>query len=200
MKLNRFERALMNNPVRAWIERHYEAPRLIRLGGRLDGLCALEIGCGRGVGAEILLERFGARAVHAFDLDPTMAALARRRLAAYLPERVQLAAADVTAIPLRDASVDAVADFGILHHVPDWQAGVAEVRRVLRPGGRFYFEEVTRRALGRWVTRKLFDHPAENRFDAREFVRELERRGIEVGANWETRGWGDFVIGVGRAA
>jgi trans-aconitate methyltransferase len=43
----------------------------------------LEIGCGRGVGTEIILERFGARRVFAFDFDPTMVKRARRRLARF---------------------------------------------------------------------------------------------------------------------
>ncbi len=60
----------MNNPVRALMQRRYEARLLERLGGRLEGLRVLEIGCGRGIGTEIILEHFGAREVHAFDLDP----------------------------------------------------------------------------------------------------------------------------------
>jgi ubiquinone/menaquinone biosynthesis C-methylase UbiE len=48
----------------------------------------------------------------------------------------------VTAIAVPDSRYDAVFDFGIIHHVPDWRAAVAEVARVLRPQGRFYAEEV----------------------------------------------------------
>lgn len=58
MKLNQIEKALMNNPVRSFVQR-YEAAALERLGGRTEGLRVLEIGCGRGVGTEILFKRFG---------------------------------------------------------------------------------------------------------------------------------------------
>ncbi|MHC1764565.1 MAG: methyltransferase domain-containing protein [Verrucomicrobiia bacterium] len=51
------------------------------MGGPLLGGRALEIGCGRGVGVEIILDVFGAATVDAFDLDPRMIAVARRRLA-----------------------------------------------------------------------------------------------------------------------
>lgn len=197
MQLNRVEKALMNNPVRALIQQHYEAPLLERLGGRLDGLRVLELGCGRGVGTELLLTRFGAREVHAFDLDPDMVRLAQQRLARFA-ERVHLAVGDAVAIAEHDASVDAVVDFAIIHHVPDWQAAISEVRRVLRPGGRFFFEEVTRHALNRWSYRTFLDHPSENRFSAAEFISALEQQGISVGTNTVTRFFGDFVIGVGR--
>jgi ubiquinone/menaquinone biosynthesis C-methylase UbiE len=72
MKLTRVEKALMNNPLRLALQRHYEGPLLERLGGRLQGKRVLEMGCGQGVGIEIILERFGAREVHAYDLDPDM--------------------------------------------------------------------------------------------------------------------------------
>jgi ubiquinone/menaquinone biosynthesis C-methylase UbiE len=198
MKLNRIEKALMNNPVRVAVQRWYEAPLLQRLGGDVGGLRVLEVGCGRGVGTEILFEQFGAREVCAFDVDPEMVALARRRLAGYPPERLRLTVGDVTAIAEPDASFDAVFDFGIMHHVPDWPAAVAEVSRTLCPGGRFFFEEVTAHALRRWSARTFLDHPAHNRFSAAEFVAELERRSIQVGGNFVERIFGDFVIGVGR--
>lgn len=71
--------------------------------------------------------------------------------------------------------------FGILHHVPDWQVAVAEIRRVLRPSGRFFFMEVTCGALTRRSYRHLFANPAENRFSCAEFIAELERQRIAVG-------------------
>jgi ubiquinone/menaquinone biosynthesis C-methylase UbiE len=197
MKLNAAEKLLMNNPIRALVQRRFEAPLLERIGGRLEGLQVLEIGCGRGVGTQILLERFGAARVHAIDLDADMVRRARRRLAPYGDGRVRLDVADATQIPAPDASFDAVADFGIIHHIPDWQQAVREVRRVLKPGGRFLFEEVTRHALERWSYRTFLVHPEENRFSAEEFIAELERNDIRVGHNSVTRFFGDFVIGAG---
>lgn len=88
MKLNLIEKALVNNPVRALLQRRYEAPLLQRLGGCRQGLRVLEIGCGRGVGTEIIFKDFGAREVHAFDLDPDMIFQAKARLADYAPEQL----------------------------------------------------------------------------------------------------------------
>lgn len=198
MKLNRVEKALMNNPARAILQRWYEARLLERLGGRVDGLRVLEVGCGRRVGTQIIFERFGAGTVDAFDLDPEMVQLARQRLTPYGPDRLHLSVGNVTAIDAAEASYDAVFDFGIVHHVPHLQIAVSEIRRVLKPGGRFFFEEVTSRALDRWSYRTFLEHPAENRFSGEEFVAELEAQGITVNGNAVSRFFGDFIIGVGR--
>ena len=195
VKLNAVEKVLMNNPVRAALQRHYEAAILHRLGGDIRGGRALEIGCGRGVGAEIILERFNAERVDAFDLDPDMVQRAELRLARF-GDRVRLWTGSAVGIAASDGSYDAVFDFGIIHHVPQWRDVIAEVRRVLMPGGRFYFEEVTRHALERWTYRTFLEHPEDDRFSAEDFVAELEAQGLRVADRWLTRFFGDFVLGV----
>lgn len=184
MKLNLAEKLLVNNPARALVQRHYEGPLLRKLGGRLDGARVLDVGCGQGVGVQILLEQFGAAQVYGIDLDPRQIRRAQRRFAHNSDSdpdsnaRVVLAVASVDKLPFPDKYFDAVFDFGVLHHVVDWQAAVAEIRRVLKPSGLFFFEEVTRAALNRWLYRTFLNHPAENRFSEEEFLAELPVHGI----------------------
>ncbi|MDJ0866271.1 MAG: class I SAM-dependent methyltransferase [Myxococcota bacterium] len=178
MRLNRFEFAMMNNPVRAAIQRHFEAARLLRLGGAVRGGTALEMGCGRGVGAELVLDVFGAARVDAFDLDPRMVERARTRLAPR-GERARFWVGDATSIPVPDASYDAVFDFGIIHHIPRWRLALAEVRRVLKPEGRFYAEEVLAPFLENRVVRRLLEHPEADRFDRDTFQAALSEAGLE---------------------
>ena len=193
MLLNRLEKALMNNPVRSAFQRHLEAPQLLRLGGPLTGGVALEVGCGRGVGVELILERFGAERVEAFDLDPHMVALARRRLASR-GDAVRVSEGDASAIEAEDARYDAVFDFGILHHVPRWRDAIGEIQRVLKPGGRFFAEEVSERALENPVIRRLLAHPREDRFDFEEFCGELTARDFSLCGAKAVLGLGGFVV------
>jgi ubiquinone/menaquinone biosynthesis C-methylase UbiE len=184
VKLNWVEFGLMNNPVRAFVQRRVEAARLLRMGGRMEGGTALEIGCGRGVGAALILDAFGAEQVDAFDLDPRMVRRARQRLGS----RARLWVGDAERLPLNGARYDAVVDFGILHHVPRWREALLEVARVLKPGGRFYAEEVLGGFIRHPLTKLFVEHPQEDRFDAPTFRAAMEEAGLAVQAQEEWRG------------
>ena len=97
---------------------------------------ALEIGCGRGVGVEIIFDLFSAATVDAFDLDPKMIELAGKRLKSR-GDRVSLWVGDATHIEAPESTYDTVFDFGIIHHIPDWRKAVAEVHRVWCPEADF---------------------------------------------------------------
>ena len=168
MLLNRIEYLLMNNPIRAAIQCGWEARRLLAMGGPMNGGRALEIGCGRGVGIQIILDTFGASHVDAFDLDPRMVRAAERRHR-HRADRVKVWQGDATHVNQADAHYDAVFDFGIIHHVPSWRDAISEVWRVLKPGGRFYAEEVFDRFINGFPWRWLLKHPREDRFDAAGF-------------------------------
>jgi ubiquinone/menaquinone biosynthesis C-methylase UbiE len=191
MLLNRFEKAMMNNPVRALVQRHYEAQKLARLGGRVRGLHVLEVGCGRGFGVELLLDRFGAARVDAFDLDSHMVELAERRLRRH-GDRVRLWQGSVTSIAARDGQYPAIFDFGIIHHVPAWRDALREIYRVLEPGGRFFAEEVLEQFILHPLWRRLLDHPQEDRFDRNGFVKALKDVGFVRVRSDEL--WGDFAF------
>jgi SAM-dependent methyltransferase len=94
----------------------------------------LEIGAGPGLVTDLLVER--APKVTAVELDIDLADALRARLAG--DSRVEVVAADATALPLPDDRFSAAACFTMLHHIPELDLqdrALAELARVLRPGG-----------------------------------------------------------------
>jgi ubiquinone/menaquinone biosynthesis C-methylase UbiE len=85
-----------------------------------------------------------------------------------------------TSIPCGDGKYDQVFDFGIIHHVIQWREALAEVFRVLKPGGRFCVEEYLRDFICHPVWRRLLDHPQSDRFTAQHFVEALEAAGFHL--------------------
>lgn len=93
----------------------------------------LEIGAGSGSVAQQLLSNAPEIAWTAIDIDPRMTQAAATRLSEFAGASVETA--DATAMPFPDASFDSVVSCLMLHHIIDWERAVAEVARVLRPGG-----------------------------------------------------------------
>ena len=143
--MNRLGRAVLNSPARAAAQRRFVVPTMRRIGGGVDGGTALEVGCGRGAGSEVIMAELGAGLVDAIDIDPVMVRLATRRVAdSGLSDRIGVAVGDMAQSDALDASYDAVIDMGAIHLELRWRDALSEVCRVLRPGGRFYFEEIVR--------------------------------------------------------
>jgi len=114
----------------------------------LRGKDVLEVGCGSGVHAR-LLARAGAR-LTAVDLTSTAVAMTRRRLDLDGLSGT-VVEADAEALPFPDASFDFVWSWGVLHHSADTGRALAEVARVLRPGGRLALMVYHRNSITFWV-------------------------------------------------
>ena len=107
--------------------------RLIARAGPLGSKRVLDLACGTGDLAS--LAAAGGALVTALDLTPRMIELARQKRVGLAT--VRFVVADMTAVPLADASVDVVTTGYGLRNVPDLERAISEIRRVLAPGGRF---------------------------------------------------------------
>jgi SAM-dependent methyltransferase len=110
---------------------HYERPAILALAGDVSGRRILDAGCGSGPLFAALRDR-GA-VVTGFDKSAGMLAQARRRLGADADLRVGDLA---DPLPHPDGSFDDVVVSLVLHYLRDWGPALAELRRVLRTGGR----------------------------------------------------------------
>ena len=180
MLMNSIEYWAMNNPLRGFVQRQYEAPRLKRLSkGTANNI--LEIGCGQGAGAKIIYDLFSPQRYVGIDLDPRMIRRAQKKVRA-LPNATFLEG-DVTSLGYPNATFDLVIDFGIVHHVPNWREALAEVHRTLKIHGEFLFEDLPLETWERGIGipfKRIADHPYDQMFRKQEFVDELKALGFAV--------------------
>jgi len=122
----------------------------------LDGKLVLEIGSGSGAHSALFARR-GASVV-AVDITPERVA-ATARMLSLVPGEGRAYQADAENLPFRDDAFDIVYSNGVLHHSVDTERAVAEVRRVLKPGGQAVIMLYARHSATYWlniVPRGLF--------------------------------------------
>ncbi len=116
----------------------------------------LEIGCGTGLVLERVV-RF-ARSAQGIDISPGMLKKAQER-------GLTVQEGDCTDLPFEDESFDTVYSFKVLAHVPDVDRALAEMLRVLRPGGHMVIDVYNRHSI-RYLTKRLFGpRRTSNSFD-----------------------------------
>ncbi|MEV0901027.1 methyltransferase domain-containing protein [Actinoplanes sp. NPDC049802] len=105
----------------------------VRRAGIRPGHVVLDVGCGTGRALPALAAAAGPTGrVFGLDFTPGMLEAARK---AGRDDDATLVLADARRLPIAAATVDAVFAAGLVHHLPDPLAGLAELARVTRPGG-----------------------------------------------------------------
>jgi ubiquinone/menaquinone biosynthesis C-methylase UbiE len=151
----------------------------------------LEIGCGTGTAAIAHAPYVGH--ILATDLAPRMIEIATEKAKAANIDNVTFRASSVDALDLPDASIDAVMAHNLLHLLEDREPAIADIHRVLKPGGVF----VTSTAclgdmmlplrlivpVGRFL--RLF--PLVKIFSAAELKESLEKAGFEIDYEWQPK-------------
>jgi ubiquinone/menaquinone biosynthesis C-methylase UbiE len=128
---NSFAEAYSAQSETSLINGYYMHPAIVSLAGDVVGRRILDAGCGAGPIAAALSDR-GAT-VTGFDSSAGMLELASRRLGPDADLRI----ADLAdPLPFPDDTFDDVIAALVLHYLEDWSGPLAELRRVLKPGGR----------------------------------------------------------------
>ena len=124
------ERAALGNPSYVWRSGQERRLALIRAWVPLENRYILDIGCG--IGQYVAAFRRYSSHVYGFDVAPE-----RVKEGAKTLPNLMLASSD--ALPYPDASFDVIVLNEVIEHVRDDRATMAEIARVLRPGGRAVF-------------------------------------------------------------
>ncbi len=108
------------------------APGLVDFAGLADGESILDVGCGTGSLTFTLAKNPRLKAISAIDFSPVFVEAASRR---NTDPRIAIREADACALPFEDNSFDRALSLLVLHFVPEAGKAVAEMRRVVHPGG-----------------------------------------------------------------
>jgi ubiquinone/menaquinone biosynthesis C-methylase UbiE len=144
--------------------------------GDLTNQLVLDVGCGKGRFARVLKDRYPAVKLCALDLAEAMLRA--------VPAGIPPVAASMTALPFGDSTFDCAYATESLEHAIDIDAAIAEICRVVRPGGRIVVIDKNAEQWGRLET------PAwEKWFGRKELERKLKKHCGEVGSRpisyWE---------------
>lgn len=146
MKMTQLEKRLVNRRRKG--NRNVERVQMSLQKLGTDNLRdVLELGCGIGTVSAFLADTYRMQ-VWGTDLDPEQIRLARQKHAAHASLHFEIQ--DATALTFKPLRFDLVIAQNALHHMPDWQHGLSEIARVLRPGGYLlWFDLVCPEALKR---------------------------------------------------
>jgi len=120
-----------------------------------DGATVLDVGCGIGVAAAIMARERSCQ-VTAVDRSDAMLEWAKQRAAAAgVSYRIEFQHADLDRLPFSSSSFDVVIAESVLSHVADQEAAIAELVRVVKPGGRVGINETF------WIADPPAEHASE---------------------------------------
>lgn len=124
--------------------RIYHVQLILEYFGDLNGKRVLDVGCGKGRFARVLAERYPAACIVGFDLAEAMLRC--------IPSGVHACGGSMTALPFLSGGFDCAYATESLEHAVDIEAAVAEMCRVVRPGGRITIIDKNAEQWGRLKT------------------------------------------------
>ncbi|MFH1425973.1 MAG: class I SAM-dependent methyltransferase [Candidatus Kerfeldbacteria bacterium] len=129
----------------------------------VKGRKVVDIACGTGYGTALIADR-GATDITGIDISSESINYARKK---YQRKNLRFLVGDAMNIPLADESADVIVSYETIEHVPDYGAFLAEVKRVLRPGGTLIISSPNRLITS--PNKGLHDRP-DNRYHNIEFT------------------------------
>ncbi len=136
--MGKLEKLVVNSPSHGRrVAKHAE--KMLRHVNVRPGQSYLEIGSGNGAAAITIARKYRLEVIGT-DVDPGEIRAARENSRAI--SGIRFLTADGTQLPFGDNQFDVVATNKATHHIPEWQAALAEMVRVLKPGGYMLYSDL----------------------------------------------------------
>jgi len=182
MKMGRLEKLFVNSPSHTRsVARHAE--KMLRLVEFQPAQKYLDVGCGNGEAPIHLAREFGLN-VTGIDVDPDQI-LAAKESSKDL-SNARFLVVDGTHLPFSDGEFDFVATNKTTHHIPQWEDALAEMTRVLKPGGHFLYADLVSPgwmdAIGKKVVGKSWGYPTARALGL--FVEKNDLSKIHLSRSW----------------
>lgn len=164
------------------LHRIIDLPVLLNWANIKRGKNVLQLGCGDGKVSRYLSQKLHCKSYTAVDKDPR--AIAKAEVTTHKDTKTIFQVADALNLPFSAASFDAVIEIDFLHRIPTWKKALKEVRRVLRPGGRFLMKDYSIETfvlpgIG-MALQNLFDRPFDAMYDQIELITHIRKNGFEI--------------------
>ncbi len=138
MKMGKLEKLFVNSPSHSrQVSQHAE--RLLNLIDFKAGQKFLDVGCGNGAAAIHLAQKYHLD-VTGIDVDPDQIRLAEAQSQGL--DKAHFLTIDGTHLPFEAGEFDVVFTNKVTHHIPNWREALAEMMRVIKPGGYFIYNDL----------------------------------------------------------
>ena len=170
----------MNNPLRGFIQEKYELKILREMTSINNIQTVLEIGCGNGNGTKLIKKYFSPKNIIAIDIDERMINIAQNR---NIDSTILYKIMDASKLDFPDKQFDAIFDFGIIHHIPNWKDCLTELKRILKPNGELILEDLSIYSftigIGK-LWKILSSHPYDCMYTPKQFTEFMEESGFKI--------------------
>ncbi len=177
--MDNLEKIFVNSPLRRLMERYLEFDTLRKMLEsnhlNLRGKIILEAGCGSGYGLKLLHHTFEPKELFGFDILPGEVEIARRRK---IPAEISVDS--VVHTQFQPCKFDAVFEFTIMHHIPQWRHAMVEIYRILRPNGVFLASDLDKETTDFFEKTTGVKHPKDAQFEWSDFIRGLQHAGFKI--------------------
>lgn len=180
MKMNQFETFLMTFDLGRKIYLRGIVKKLQEISQLPANKKILEIGCGNGIGTRLIHEYFKPSEFIATEYDESLVEITQAKVKDL---NVTVEQADATKFRFANNEFDAVVGLSVIHHIPNWEDGLDELHRIIKPNGVLVIKELSIDTFSTFfgkISRKFVEHPYDDMFTQVEFIDYLKQKGFKI--------------------